>query len=462
MGRSSVLPFVRAVLVALVLALAAPAAAQADATVSVTGSAPHMTLTFTVADALGHVVRASVLNGDLVVDDYTATVTGACAPLVSNRADCGPAADFGRIAFIFGDGDDQLGMDPSLPIAVTADGGRGDDQLHGGHADDELTGGPGDDALYGGSGVDVLDGGEGDDYLDATDWSPTADAEIACGPGTDALIEDDGIDDLPDDCETLDAPQLDGTLAITGEPRVGNLLGMSPPENIGGDGVVAVHWLRCRLSVYDCDEIAGADAMTYTPTEADRGYWLVAWYSVENGLGQDAMWSEPTNVVTAASVALPPTQDPPPPHHTPRVPRPPVSHGPSSRPARLVLGPFRAGRKPSFAIRNGRPVLDTGRSIRCPRAFGLYPCQLSATARLSGRSARVRRRPAIAGAIQAQVASGTWSKVMVPLNRRAYRLLRAHRRLTLSVTTMLTRSLGYTPARATFAITVKAPARRKG
>jgi Ca2+-binding RTX toxin-like protein len=244
MGRSSVLPFVRAVLVALVLALAAPAAAQADATVSVTGSAPHKTLTFTVADALGHVVRASVLNGDLVVDDYTATVTGACAPLVSNRADCGPAADFGRIAFIFGDGDDQLGMDPSLPIAVTADGGRGDDQLHGGHADDELTGGPCDDALYGGSGVDVLDGGEGDDYLDATDWSPTADAEIACGPGTDALIEDDGIDDLPDDCETLDAPQLDGTLAITGEPRVGNLLGMSPPENIGGDGVVAVHWLR--------------------------------------------------------------------------------------------------------------------------------------------------------------------------------------------------------------------------
>jgi hypothetical protein len=46
------------------------------------------------------------------------------------------------------------------------------------------------------------------------------------------------------------------------------------------------------------------------------------------------------------------------------------------------------------------------------------------------------------------------------LNRRAYRLLRAHGKLTLSVTAVLTRP-GYASSQATFTVTIKAPARRK-
>jgi Ca2+-binding RTX toxin-like protein len=50
-------------------------------------------------------------------------------------------------------------------IALTANGGDGDDVLIGGDGNDTLTGGAGDDILIGGPGVDVLDGGPGDNIL---------------------------------------------------------------------------------------------------------------------------------------------------------------------------------------------------------------------------------------------------------------------------------------------------------
>jgi Ca2+-binding RTX toxin-like protein len=50
-------------------------------------------------------------------------------------------------------------------IALTADGGAGDDILIGGNGDDVLLGGDGDDVLIGGPGLDVLDGGSGNNIL---------------------------------------------------------------------------------------------------------------------------------------------------------------------------------------------------------------------------------------------------------------------------------------------------------
>ena len=50
-------------------------------------------------------------------------------------------------------------------IALTADGGDGDDVLQGSAGDDTLLGGPGDDVLNGGPGFDVLDGGTGDNVV---------------------------------------------------------------------------------------------------------------------------------------------------------------------------------------------------------------------------------------------------------------------------------------------------------
>jgi len=50
-------------------------------------------------------------------------------------------------------------------LALTEDGGDGDDILVGGSGNDTLLGGPGDDVLIGGPGVDILDGGPGNNIL---------------------------------------------------------------------------------------------------------------------------------------------------------------------------------------------------------------------------------------------------------------------------------------------------------
>jgi Ca2+-binding RTX toxin-like protein len=62
-------------------------------------------------------------------------------------------------------GDDRFVAGTGLArlIAITVDGGPGNDTLTGGDGNDVLRGGDGDDVLDGGLGVDVLDGGPGTD-----------------------------------------------------------------------------------------------------------------------------------------------------------------------------------------------------------------------------------------------------------------------------------------------------------
>jgi Ca2+-binding RTX toxin-like protein len=194
----------------LLLALAAPAVAHADATITVTGTAPDKTLTFTVHDAQDHATKATVQADRLVIEDNVGMTVGAsgCAPIDTLRVDCGAAADFGEVAFTFGDGSDRLYSDmtvPRLPIAMSVDGGGGNDVLIGGLLDDSLFGGPGDDvvdggagdddllgedgndSVDGGSGVDLLDGGPGDDALRAGETPPEDDYDVSCGAGADVL-----------------------------------------------------------------------------------------------------------------------------------------------------------------------------------------------------------------------------------------------------------------------------------
>ncbi len=65
------------------------------------------------------------------------------------------------------DGDDLIdaGGFGDNSVALTLDGGAGDDVLQGGAGDDVLLGGDGDDILVGGPGLDILDGGTGLDIL---------------------------------------------------------------------------------------------------------------------------------------------------------------------------------------------------------------------------------------------------------------------------------------------------------
>jgi hypothetical protein len=111
-------------------------------------------------------------------------------------------------------------------------------------------------------------------------------------------------------------------------------------------------------------------------------------------------------------------------------------------------------------MRKGHPFIDTGRDIWCPGPIGGAPCRLTLTARPGGASARLRGRPRIAGTAHVVVAAGRHAQVTVPLNRAAYRFVRAHRKLTLSVVGVVTRSPG-APKRETFVFTVRPPARAK-
>lgn len=400
MGRSSSLSFARAVPVALLLALAAPTVANADVTVSVSGTAPHKTLTYTVDDALDHSVLATVATDDLVIADSLGVVSG-CAPFASGSVICGPVADFERLVFHFGAGDDELDAG-ALAIPLTVDGGGGNDVLAGG-------------AL-------------GDD--------------VACGPGDDVVYEYDDADTIYDDCETVDPPYLEGELVITGDPRVGSVLALSLPTNRGGDGEVFVDWERCDASGYDCRTIAGANGQTYTPTAADLGHRLRAAYTVENALGDDWVESAPTRIVLAAR--QPPA--PAPPVFRPPVPRPPSPLIATPRPS-----VFAALAKPKLAIRAGRPVVDTGRAIGCPDLGAVAPCHVTATARAHGRSA--------GAATSVALPNGARTRLAVPLNARAYRLLWAHRKLTIAVKWRISRPI-YGTVGGTFTVTVKLPKRR--
>jgi hypothetical protein len=140
MGRSSCLSSARAVPVALLLAFAAPGVAHADATITVSGTAPHKTLTFSVNDALSHHTSATA-DDHLVIDDTGLLAVGppGCTLTSVQTADCGPAADFERVMFAFGTADDRLTLLGNFRIDVSADGGAGSDTLDGARGDDELT-----------------------------------------------------------------------------------------------------------------------------------------------------------------------------------------------------------------------------------------------------------------------------------------------------------------------------------
>ncbi len=90
-------------------------------------------------------------------------VTGLIPRVRVLRADSGQTD---RLTVATGRGDDVVDATSLIaPLALTLDGGIGDDVLIGSPGDDTILGGEDDDVLIGGAGSDVLDGGPGDDVL---------------------------------------------------------------------------------------------------------------------------------------------------------------------------------------------------------------------------------------------------------------------------------------------------------
>jgi Ca2+-binding RTX toxin-like protein len=76
-----------------------------------------------------------------------------------------PANDRLTVSSLGGDDVIEASGLAASAIALTEEGGDGDDVMIGGIGDDVLLGGAGDDVLLGGPGFDVLDGGPGNNIL---------------------------------------------------------------------------------------------------------------------------------------------------------------------------------------------------------------------------------------------------------------------------------------------------------
>ncbi len=89
------------------------------------------------------------------------------AGLAINLTVSGAESANDRLTVSAGDGSDVVDASglTAGSMALTIDGGIGDDVLIGGDGDDSIAGGEGDDVLIGGPGTDTLDGGPGDDTL---------------------------------------------------------------------------------------------------------------------------------------------------------------------------------------------------------------------------------------------------------------------------------------------------------
>jgi Ca2+-binding RTX toxin-like protein len=100
-------------------------------------------------------------------------------------------------------GNDTFAAQPGTGalLAVTADGGSGDDVLTGAEEADTFSGGTGNDQLTGGAGPDSLDGQDGDDALRARDDA----GDLARGGAGNDNAQVDRVD-VVDGIESLDVP----------------------------------------------------------------------------------------------------------------------------------------------------------------------------------------------------------------------------------------------------------------
>jgi Ca2+-binding RTX toxin-like protein len=104
-------------------------------------------------------------------------------------------------------GDDSFTAQPGTGalLAVTADGGSGNDTLTGSDEADSLFGGSGADTIAGGPGPDLLDGQDGDDTLRSRDGQSDL---VRGGAGSD-FAETDALGvDVWDSSERVDAPVI--------------------------------------------------------------------------------------------------------------------------------------------------------------------------------------------------------------------------------------------------------------
>ncbi len=113
-----------------------------------------------------HMIVSGTNGNDFIAvvgNHGVASVLGLAAAV--NVANAEPVSDTLLVKALDGSDLIDAGGFADNSVALTLDGGAGDDVLQGGAGDDVLLGGDGDDILVGGPGLDILDGGTGLDIL---------------------------------------------------------------------------------------------------------------------------------------------------------------------------------------------------------------------------------------------------------------------------------------------------------
>src|SRR5437868_2529841 len=91
------------------------------------------------------------------------------------------------------DGNDVIRAVPGFNIALTLNGGAGNDQLAGGRAADHLNGGDGNDFLFPSPGADEFDGGAGVDTADYSAYTASVNVTLDDAANDGAAGENDNV-----------------------------------------------------------------------------------------------------------------------------------------------------------------------------------------------------------------------------------------------------------------------------
>jgi Ca2+-binding RTX toxin-like protein len=141
----------------------------------------------------------------------------------------------------FGNGDDELLIDPFFRGTAVILGGAGNDNLVGGSGNDTLDGGDGDDTLVGGLGNDSLIGGRGDDEIAGGDGNDALIGDRKATPGATSLAADGEGRDVIDGGAGNDAIFGDNSVRTTGAAAGANAAdllagGLGSDTVAGGEG----------------------------------------------------------------------------------------------------------------------------------------------------------------------------------------------------------------------------------
>jgi Ca2+-binding RTX toxin-like protein len=203
------------------------------------------------------------------------SVTGLGPQIDITGAD--PAADSLTVNALAGADRIDASAVPAGALAITLNGGDGDDSLLGGAGADVLNGDAGDDTLQGGAGADVLNGGADDDPLQGGAGADTLSGDagndtVAGGPGTDSAALGDGDDTYRsgpgdgsevveggDGADTVAVAGSDASETFTTQPNA-TRLGVTQ-DGSGGPGAIDAG----DVEALDFQPLGGADTVTVNP-----------------------------------------------------------------------------------------------------------------------------------------------------------------------------------------------------